>query len=239
LVADDSCQGSSLALEGRWQVSDKSQSAITVIVEQLLSDPLIQLVMQADRIDHGEAHALLSATCRSLMDRSHAEGGEGIVTFSEKASDGFRPGVGILLFNDIGQVFVAQRIDMAAEAWQMPQGGIDAGELPLEAALRELREEIGVDCVEVLAETEGWLRYEFPAEVADARWDGRWRGQQQKWFAMRLTGDDQDINLATDHPEFSDWRWASLDALPSLVVPFKAPVYEEVARAFRNLKPEV
>jgi putative (di)nucleoside polyphosphate hydrolase len=219
-------------------VSDKSQSAITAIVEDLLSDPLIQLVMQADRIEHGEAHALLSATCRSLMIRSGGAGESApLVTYAEEASDDYRPGVGILLFNNAGEVFIAQRIDMAQAAWQMPQGGIEAGEEPLEAALRELREEIGVDCVEVLAQTDGWLRYDFPPEVADARWQGRWRGQQQKWFAMRLIGAENAINLATEEPEFSAWRWAALDALSTLVVSFKAPVYEEVARAFREVGP--
>jgi putative (di)nucleoside polyphosphate hydrolase len=109
----------------------------------------------------------------------------------------YRPAVGIMLLNAADQVFVARRIDTDAEAWQMPQGGIDDGEEPRAAALRELEEEIGTNKATILAESRFWLRYEFPAELARKVWGGRYRGQRQRWFAMRFTGADSDIDLAT------------------------------------------
>src|SRR3954447_4758079 len=120
--------------------------------------------------------------------------------------DAYRAAVGIMLLNGDGRVFVGQRIDTPG-AWQMPQGGIDDGEEPRSAALRELKEETGIDKAEVLGETEGWLRYELPAELHGKVWGGRYRGQRQKWFAMRFTGTDADVALATEHPEFDAWRW--------------------------------
>ena len=114
----------------------------------------------------------------------------------------------------------------------MPQGGIDDGEEPLAAALRELREEIGTDNVELLAESKGWLRYELPPELIGKAWQGRWRGQQQKWFAMRYLGRDADINIATEHPEFSAWRWIAASDLPNLIVFFKRQVYVNVLEQF-------
>lgn len=144
----------------------------------------------------------------------------------------YRPCVGIMLLNRRGQAFVARRIDMPSEAWQMPQGGIDAGEEPLRAAFRELREEIGTDKAEPLAEVEQWLDYDLPPDLIGKIWGGRFRGQRQKWFAMRFIGDDADINIATEQPEFLDWKWAELDRLPSLIVPFKRALYERLAREF-------
>lgn len=144
----------------------------------------------------------------------------------------YRPCVGIMLLNARGQAFVARRIDMPSEAWQMPQGGIDVGETPLQAALRELREEIGTDKAEVLAESEHWLDYDLPEELIGKLWGGRYRGQTQKWFVMRFTGTDSDINIATEEPEFLDWKWADLDRLPSLIVPFKRRLYEQLVAEF-------
>jgi putative (di)nucleoside polyphosphate hydrolase len=144
----------------------------------------------------------------------------------------YREGVGIVLLNPHGQVFVAQRIDSAEPAWQMPQGGIDPGEDPRATALRELEEEIGTNAADSIAETDGWLTYDLPAGIADAIWKGRFRGQRQKWFLMRFTGIDADIDIATSHPEFSAWRWADFESLPALIVPFKRPLYEAVVRAF-------
>lgn len=144
----------------------------------------------------------------------------------------YRAGVGIVLLNADAQVFVAQRIDSKEPAWQMPQGGIDPGEDPRATALRELEEEIGTNAAELVAETEGWLTYDLPPAIADVIWKGRFRGQRQKWFLMRFTGTDAEIDIATGHPEFSAWKWADFDTLPALIVPFKRPLYEAVVQAF-------
>lgn len=144
----------------------------------------------------------------------------------------YRLGVGIALFNDAGKVFAARRIDTPGEAWQMPQGGIDAGETPRQAALRELEEEIGTARAEILAESRDWLAYDLPEDIRRRVWKGRYRGQKQKWFALRFTGRDSDIDIATRHPEFSDWRWMELTELPGLIVPFKRPLYEGVVAEF-------
>lgn len=147
----------------------------------------------------------------------------------------YRPCVGVMLLNGQGEVFVAQRIDTPTEAWQMPQGGIDEGEDPRAAALRELTEEIGTDKAEILAESKGWLRYDLPAEVIERARHGRWRGQRQKWFVMRFIGSDSDIDLATEHPEFSAWKWVPVEALPDLIVTFKRQVYLDLLAEFGGL----
>ncbi|MGE4528227.1 MAG: RNA pyrophosphohydrolase [Rhodospirillaceae bacterium] len=144
----------------------------------------------------------------------------------------YRLGVGLVLLNPAAQVFVAQRIDTPEPAWQMPQGGIDAGEDPRTAAFREMAEEIGTGAAEVLAETPDWLTYDLPPAIADRVWKGRFRGQKQKWFLMRFLGADADIDIATAHPEFSTWKWAEFDTLPELIVPFKRPLYHAVVEAF-------
>ncbi len=147
----------------------------------------------------------------------------------------YRPGVGIMLFNGAGLVLVARRIDMVSEAWQMPQGGIEEGERPIDAAFRELAEEIGTAQAEVLAEAEDWLDYDLPHDLVAILWQGRFRGQTQKWFAMRFTGCDADIDIATEDPEFSEWKWAEPAALPDLIVPFKRDLYAELVRRFGPL----
>ena len=146
---------------------------------------------------------------------------------SSKKSLPYRPCVGSLLFNANGLVLVGERGD-APGAWQMPQGGIDPGETPAEAALRELKEEIGTNHAELVAETLGWVRYDLPDHLIGAVWHGRWRGQEQKWFAARFLGRDEEIDIATDHPEFIAWRWVRPEELVSLVVPFKREVYRAV-----------
>ena len=144
----------------------------------------------------------------------------------------YRKGVGIMLLDPQGRVFVAQRVDFTGDAWQMPQGGIDAGESPLRAALRELKEEIGTDKAVPIAESKGWLSYDLPTELAGRRWKGRFRGQRQKWFLMRFTGRDTDIDIATQRPEFRAWKWVPPAELPRLIVPFKRQLYLDLLQEF-------
>lgn len=133
-------------------------------------------------------------------------------------------------------MFAGRRLDMPRDlpAWQMPQGGIDPGETPRQAALRELSEETGTDKAEILAESVFWHRYDVPAEIAGRMWGGRFRGQEQRWFAMRFTGRDSDIDIVTAHPEFDAWKWVVPDDLPGLIVPFKRAIYLAVLDEFRD-----
>ena len=147
----------------------------------------------------------------------------------------YRPGVGIILLNARSEVFVGRRIDLQEDAWQMPQGGINRGESPRQAALRELREEIGSDDVEVIAESKGWLYYDVPAGLAAKAWSGRWEGQRQKWFVMLFKGRDLDIDLATEHPEFNAWRWVSWQEVSALAVSFKHQLYLNVLGEFATI----
>lgn len=147
----------------------------------------------------------------------------------------YRRGVGIVLLNARGLAFVARRIDTREPAWQFPQGGIDEGEEPRQTALRELEEEIGTAKAEILAESGGWVEYDLPREVADKCWKGRYRGQTQKWFALRFLGQDSDIDIATRHPEFAEWCWMELERVPALIVPFKRALYERVVAEFLPL----
>ncbi len=147
----------------------------------------------------------------------------------------YRPGVGIMLLNAEGKVFSAKRIDVTSEAWQMPQGGIAKGETPRDAVFRELKEETGTDKAEILKETEDWLYYDFPNDLAARLWRGRYRGQRQKWFALRFTGLDADININTDRPEFCEWKWVAPGVLTELIVPFKRRLYEAVLNEFRDV----
>ena len=147
----------------------------------------------------------------------------------------YRPAAGVMLLNREGKVFVAQRLDSTLEAWQMPQGGLDAGEDPQAGALRELEEETGIgrDLVEIVARCPTELFYDLPADLVGKLWKGRWRGQRQSWFLCRFTGRDEDIDLETPHPEFRAWRWADPEELPNMIVPFKRKLYEDVLTAFR------
>jgi putative (di)nucleoside polyphosphate hydrolase len=147
----------------------------------------------------------------------------------------YRPCVGIVLIDARGLVFAGQRIDSPSPAWQMPQGGIDDGEQPREAAYRELMEETGVtrDKVAFVGKTHGWVTYDLPPELLGKVWGGKYRGQKQKWFLFRFKGQDADIKIATNHPEFSTWRWILADEMVASIVPFKRAVYDQVVRSFR------
>ncbi len=145
----------------------------------------------------------------------------------------YRPCVGIMLINADGLIWVGNRIQEVDTGspltWQMPQGGIDKGEDAATAALRELKEETGTDKAEILGETDGWLHYDLPEHLIGVALKGKFRGQAQKWFAMRFTGKDSDIDIAADaHQEFSEWAWLPIDELVDLIVPFKRSVYEKV-----------
>ena len=147
----------------------------------------------------------------------------------------YRPCVGVMMVNREGLVFAGQRIDSPTPAWQMPQGGIDDGEKPKEAAYRELWEETGVtrDLVKQVAKTHGWVTYDLPPDLLGKVWGGKYRGQRQKWFLFRFLGSDDQIRIDTDHPEFSRWAWVDVDEMIAGIVPFKRAVYEEVVRSFR------
>lgn len=154
------------------------------------------------------------------------------------AADGecarYRRCAGAMIFSTDGLVWVGERNDTPG-AWQMPQGGIDAGETPAEAARREVVEETGTDRILLLAESAAWLKYELPDGLRGRVWGGRWDGQKQKWFAFRFTGSDADFDiLGVERPEFVRWRWLPVDEVPALIVPFKRPVYEAVVAEFRR-----
>ncbi len=158
---------------------------------------------------------------------------------TDPASLPYRPCAGIMLANMEGQVFVGRRIDSKPEgdAWQMPQGGIDDGEDPREAALRELCEETGVsaDLVDIIAQSPEEHYYDLPPELMGKIWGGKYRGQRQTWFLMRFKGKDSDVDIATKHAEFSLWQWVAPEQLPHLIVPFKRRLYEAVVAEFANL----
>ncbi|WP_417514580.1 RNA pyrophosphohydrolase [Minwuia sp.] len=150
----------------------------------------------------------------------------------------YRPCAGIMLVNADWQVFVGRRIDQRVEAWQMPQGGIDEGETPSEAALRELEEEVGTSKAEIVAESTVWINYDLPPDLVGKVWKGRYRGQTQKWFLLRFTGQDSDIDIQTAHPEFDAWRWSPLSQVVDMAIAFKRDSYTRVVAEFAPYFPD-
>lgn len=147
----------------------------------------------------------------------------------------YRPCVGMIILNNCNQIFMARRGDVLPSepfAWQMPQGGIDDGESAQQASMRELLEEVGTNNVALLSKTSDWLYYNFPADLMGNKLAGKYKGQKQRWFLYRFIGDDKEINLATDHPEFSDWKWCDPSEILEMVIPFKRQVYQDALREF-------
>jgi putative (di)nucleoside polyphosphate hydrolase len=146
----------------------------------------------------------------------------------------YRPGVGLMLVNDDKKVFVGKRIDTKSDAWQMPQGGIDEGEHPDVTAMRELKEEIGTNNVKIITVAKLWFYYDLPNHLINQIWDGKYRGQKQRWYLCRFLGEDSEINIQTFHPEFSDWRWIDINELTKVIVPFKRKLYGEIITEFKD-----
>ena len=147
-----------------------------------------------------------------------------------------RIGVGIVLLNNENKVFVGKRIDNPSNFWQMPQGGVDQNEQMLEAAKRELEEETGITKIILIKELNYWLEYELPERLIDKIWKGKYKGQKQKWFIMKFTGNRKDINIKTKHPEFLDWKWIEPSKLPDIVVDFKVNIYKKILKELELLK---
>ena len=147
----------------------------------------------------------------------------------------YRRCVGILLINYKGQVLVGARKDVDSDNWQMPQGGIDEGEEPREAAFREMEEEIGTRNAEFVSEYDEWIYYKLPPKLAQKVWQGKYQGQKQRWFAFRFSGSDNEININTKNPEFKKWRWAELEEIPDQTIEFKRLAYEKICAEFRDV----
>jgi putative (di)nucleoside polyphosphate hydrolase len=203
----------------------------------LLADPEIRLLMHADNVDEGALLNMLKGVSVQLRNASGQpkDRGGGRQRIRNADPEKYRRGVGIMLINTRNEIFIARRNDVSGEAWQMPQGGIDRGETPQKAAFRELKEEIGTDNVEIVAESKGWLYYDLPGDLAKKAWGGRWRGQRQKWFVMLFRGEDAEIDLATKQPEFNAWRWVGVHELESLAVSFKRQLYVSLLGEFAKI----
>ena len=201
----------------------------------LLADPEVRLLMRADNVDETELRIMLQTVSVQLRkDIPKDRRGPGYRVPAPELRK-YRPGVGIILINREGRILIARRNDVPGDAWQMPQGGIERNETPEHAALRELKEEIGTDDAEILTESDGWFFYDLPDNFAKKAWGGRWKGQRQKWFVMRFRGNDADINLETEHPEFDAWRWATVGELETLAVSFKKKLYVALLEEFAFL----
>ena len=148
----------------------------------------------------------------------------------------YRPNVGMMIINQKKEIFVGKRIDHPSNFWQMPQGGIDAQEIPYIAALREMDEEVGIkkNKVDLLTESKDWYYYSIPSDLAKTLWKGKYKGQRQKWFLYKFKGTEKDINIHTEHPEFSDYKWVTKDFLVPNIVPFKKKIYEKILLEFKD-----
>ena len=146
-----------------------------------------------------------------------------------------RTGVGVVVLNSKNEVFVAKRIDNPGDKWQMPQGGVDPGEKLIEAMKRELFEETSIKNIEVIKEINNWFEYELPKNLLGIIWKGKFRGQKQKWFVVRFTGEESEINLKTKHPEFIEWKWIDMNELPNVIVDFKKEVYKKILVELKKL----
>ena len=148
----------------------------------------------------------------------------------------YRPNVGMMIINQKKEIFVGKRIDHPSNFWQMPQGGIDTQEIPSIAALREMEEEVGIkkNKVDLLTESKDWYYYSIPSDLAKTLWKGKYKGQRQKWFLYKFKGTDKDINIHTEHPEFSDYKWVTKDFLVPNIVPFKKKIYEKLLFEFKD-----
>jgi len=197
-------------------------------LRMLLDEPAVRLLMRADRVDEPKMIAMFDAVRGQLRSNS-------TMAPVGKPRDRYRPGVGIMLLNARGDVFVGRRADVQHEAWQMPQGGINEDETPRQAARRELKEEIGTNNVKIVAESRGWLCYDVPEELAWKRSGTRWKGQCQKWFVMVFNGKESDIDLAGEHREFNAWRWVAVHELANIAVPFKRELYLNVIGEFAGI----
>lgn len=202
-------------------------------LDELLEDPLIRLVMQADKVEASQIRALVDNLGQKRQLATSLESKAARISIQSEETECYRSGIGIMLLNQKKEILLGRRLG-EEDAWQMPQGGIEVGESPFHAALRELREEIGTDRVHLLAVSKGWLRYYVPPEHRPASWRGRWFGQQQRWFTMYFHGTDQDINVTTEHPEFIDWRWASPAEATVKIIDFKRPLYRDVLAEFSD-----
>ena len=147
----------------------------------------------------------------------------------------YRPSIGLMILNNKLEVFVGRRIDTKGDAWQMPQGGIDDGETPIDAAYREMKEEIGTNNAKSIAETKQWYKYDLPNHLIKKLWDGRYRGQRQKWFLMQYQGNDDDIKIDSGEIEFAAWKWVNIEELTQIIVPFKKKLYLSVIEEFRDI----
>lgn len=201
--------------------------------------PLIHVSKQ-DALSLGPPHWAIRTRLRSSAKCSRTaktpKSAECVVTPDQIAKLPYRPCVGVMIRNARGEVFVGQRKDNYREAWQMPQGGVDPGEAPRDAALREMHEETGIlpSRVSIVAETQEWLPYDLPEDLVGKLWKGKYRGQEQKWFLLDFHGTDDEVNIETQHQEFRAWKWLAPDALVANIVPFKREVYVKVLAAFED-----